>query len=165
MSMNYYDNGKQNDRLNAIVAKAKISAMDRKIINALSNIASYFANFTSPLIYPKTNAQKLAQMWGIGIYKAKKVVSTTTQRAVCNVSHPLSRQFRTRQSLFRHRRFRGRVYTKTMFGINSMIGIKTAQTFVTYFGDVQVFPMHSKKDDHQALLRFFRKQHTNINSR
>ena len=61
--MNYYYNGKQNDRLNAIVAKAKISAMDRKIINALSNIASYFANFTSPLRYPKTNAQKLAQMW------------------------------------------------------------------------------------------------------
>ena len=77
------------------------------------------------------------------------------QRAVRNVSQPLSRRFRTRQSLFRHRRFRGRVYTDTMFGINSMRGKKTAQIFVTDFGDVQVFPMHSKKDAHQALLIYF----------
>ena len=30
-----------------------------------------------------------------------------------------------------------------------------AQIFVTDFGDVQVFPMHSKKDAHQSLLRYF----------
>ena len=97
-------------------------------------------------------------MWGIGIDKAKKVVSMTTQKPVRNVSQPLSRKLRTRQSLFRNCRFRGRVYTNTMFGIKSMRGNKTAQIFVTDFGDIQVFPMHSKKDAHQALLRFFRKQ-------
>ena len=35
-----------------------------------------------------------------------------------------------------------------------MRGNKTAQTFVTDFGEVQVFPMHSKKDAHQVLLRY-----------
>ena len=94
-------------------------------------------------------------MWGIGIDKAKKVVSPTTQRAVHNVLQTLSRRFRTRQSLLRNRRFRGRVYIDTMFGIKSMRGNKTAQMFVTDFGDVQVFSMHSNKDAHQALLRYF----------
>ena len=42
-----------------------------------------------------------------------------------------------------------------MFGIKSTRGNKTAQIFVTDFGDVQVFPMHSKKDAHQVLLRYF----------
>ena len=76
--------------MNAVVTKANIAAMDGKIINAVSKIYSSLANVTLSLIEPKTNAQKLAQMWGIGIYKTKKVVSTTTQRAVRNVSHPLS---------------------------------------------------------------------------
>ena len=76
--------------MNAVVTKANIAAMDGKIINAVSKIYSSLANVTLLLIEPKTNAQKLAQMWGIGIYKTKKVVSTTTQRSVCNVSHPLS---------------------------------------------------------------------------
>ena len=132
--------------------------MDRKRTNAVSKIASSFANFTSFLREPKTNAQKIYQMCGIGIDKSKKFVSTTTQRSVCNVSQPLSQQFRTRQSLFRKSRFRGRVYTDTMFGIKSMRGNKISQIFVTDFGDIQVFPMHSKKDSHKALLRFFRKQ-------
>ena len=42
-----------------------------------------------------------------------------------------------------------------MFGIKSMRGKKTAQIFVTDFRDVQVFPINSKKDAHQALLRYF----------
>ena len=158
MSMDDDDNGKKNDRLNAVVTKANISAMDRKLINNISNIASHFANVTLSLREPKTNAQKIYQMCGIGIDKSKKFVSTTTQRSVCNVSQPLSQQFRTRQSLFRKSRFRGRVYTDTMFGIKSMRGNKISQIFVTDFGDIQVFPMHSKKDSHKALLRFFRKQ-------
>ena len=94
-------------------------------------------------------------MWGIGIDKAKKVVSMTTQKSVRNVSQPLSRKLRTRQSLFRHCRFHGIVYADTMFVINSTRGKKMAQIFVTDFGDVQVFPMHSKKDAHQSLLRYF----------
>ena len=92
MSMNDDDDGKQNDHLNPVVTKSKISAMDRKQINAVSKTASSFANGTSSLREPKTNAQKLARMWGIGIYKAKKFISTTTQRAVHNVSQPLSRR-------------------------------------------------------------------------
>ena len=154
MSMNDDDNGKQNDRLNAVVTKAKIADTDRKRINAVSKIASSFANVTLLLIEPKTNDQKLAQIRGIGIGKAKKFVYMTTQRAVCNVLQPLSRRFRTHQSLFKHLRFRGRVYTDTMFRIKSMRGNKTAQTFVADFGEVQVFPMHSKKDAHQVLLRY-----------
>ena len=98
--MNDDDDGKQNDLMDAGVTKAKITAMDRKIINAESKIALSFANVTSSLREPKTNDKKLAKMWGIGIDKAKKVVSTTTQRAVRNVLQPLSRQFRIRQSLF-----------------------------------------------------------------
>ena len=114
-----------------------------------------FANVTLPLRELKTNAQKLARMWGIGIDKAKKVISMTTQRAVCNVLQPLSRRFRTQQSLLQQRRFRGKVYNDTMFGMKSTRGNKTAQIFVTDFGDLQVFPMHSKKDAHRALLRYF----------
>ena len=95
------------------------------------------------LIEPNTNAQKLAQMWVIRIDKAKKVVSTTTQREFCNELHPLSQRLRTRHSLLRQCRFRGRVYTKTMFRIKSMRGNKTDEIFVTEFGDLQVFPMHS----------------------
>ena len=100
MIMNDDDDGKQNDLMDAGVTKAKITAMDRKIINAESKIALSFANVTSSLRESKTNDKKLAKMWGIGIDKAKKVVSTTTQRAVRNVVQPLSRQFRIRQSLF-----------------------------------------------------------------
>ena len=87
--------------------------------------------------------------------KGKKVVSTKTQRLFCNVLQPLSQQFRTRQSLLRHRRFGGRVYTDTMFGIKSTRGNKTAQISVTDFGYVQVFPMYYKKYAHQELLRYF----------
>ena len=90
MSMNDDENSKQNDRLNAVATKANIAAMDRKRINTVSKIASYFANVTSLLRDPKTNTQKLAQMWGIGIDKAKEVVSTKTQRAVHNVLQSLS---------------------------------------------------------------------------
>ena len=135
MSMNDDYNGEQNDCLNAVVTKVEIAAMDRERINDVSKIASSFENVTALLREPNNNAQKLAQMWGIGIDKANKVVSTTTQRAVCNVSQPLSRRFRTRQSLFRNRRFRGRLYTNTMFVIKSMSGNKTAQVLVKDFGD------------------------------
>ena len=82
MSMNNDDNGEQNYHLNAVVTMANIAAMDRKTINAVSKIASSFANVTSLLRDPKTNAHKLVQILGIGIYKTKKVVSMTTQRAV-----------------------------------------------------------------------------------
>ena len=92
--MNDDDNGEQNDHFNAVVTKANITDMYGKRINAVSNISSYFANFASSLREPKTNAQKLAQMWGIGIDQASKVVSTTAQRAVRNVFQPLSRGFR-----------------------------------------------------------------------
>ena len=155
MRMNDDDNGNQNYCLKAVVTKLNIAAMDRKEINAVSKIASYFVNVTLSLRETKTNAQKLAQMWGIGIDKAKKVVSTKIQRAVCKVSQPLSRRLRTRQSLFRQHRFRGRLYTDTVFGINSTRGNKTAHMIVTDFGDVQVFPMHYNKDACQALLRYF----------
>ena len=57
--------------------------------------------------------------------------------------------------MLQHHRLRGRVYNDTMFGIKSTRGNKTAQIFVTDFGDVQVCPMHSKKDSHQVLLRQF----------
>ena len=65
MIMNDDDNSEQNDSLNAVVTNAKIADMDRKRINAMSKIASSFANVTSLLRDLKTNAHKLAQMWGI----------------------------------------------------------------------------------------------------
>ena len=44
-----------------------------------------------------------------------------------------------------------------MFETMSMRGNKTAQIFLKDFRDVQVFPMHSKKDAQQVLLRYFQK--------
>ena len=49
MSMNDDDDGERSDRLNAVVTKAKITAMDSTQINALSKIASSFVNVTTSL--------------------------------------------------------------------------------------------------------------------
>ena len=88
MRMNDDDDGKLNDCLKAIVTNAMITAMDRKRSNAVFNIASSLENVTLSQREPKTNSQKIARMWGIGIDKAKKVISTTNQRAVCNILWP-----------------------------------------------------------------------------
>ena len=60
MGMSDDDNGEQNNFLNSVVTKAKIAAMYRKLINAVSKIVSSLARVTSSLRKPKTNDQKLA---------------------------------------------------------------------------------------------------------
>ena len=95
-------------------------------------------------------------MWNFSVDTARQVLSTTTQYAVREVNGPLSRRLRTRQAIFRNRRFRGRVYTDTMFGITSMRGNKAAQLFVTDFGDVQIFGIKHKREAHLALSKYFR---------
>ena len=62
----------------------------------------------------KVHARKLPQMCGIGIEQAKKSIMASTQNFIRGLTIPLTKQFRTRQAMFRFRWFRGETYTNTM---------------------------------------------------
>ena len=105
---------------------------------------------------PKVTPERLAQMWGIGIEKAKLTVEATTQSAVRDVSGPLTRRFKTRNALYRRRRFRGTAYTDTMMsGVKSMRGNVCAQVIVTDFHDITVYPLKSKMKAYVGISRYF----------
>jgi hypothetical protein len=95
-------------------------------------------------------------MWGIGIEKAKLTVEATTQSAVRDVSGPLTRRFKTRNALYRRRRFRGTAYTDTMMsGVKSIRGHVCAQVIVTDFHDITVYPLTSKKEAYVGISQYF----------
>ena len=105
---------------------------------------------------PKVTPERLAQMWGIGIEKAKLTVEATTQSAVRDVSGPLTRRFKTRNALYRRRRFRGTAYTDTMMSsVKSMRGNVCAQVIVTDFHDITVYPLKSKMKAYVGISRYF----------
>ena len=56
---------------------------------------------------PKVDARRHAQMWGFGVDWSKKIIMVTTKFAVWYVPRTLTDQFRTIQSMFRPRKFRG----------------------------------------------------------
>ena len=45
---------------------------------------------------PKVYAQKIAQMWGIRVERAKKTIMDTTQNSIWDVTRPLKKRFWTR---------------------------------------------------------------------
>ena len=105
---------------------------------------------------PRVTPERLAQMWGIGIEKAKLTVEATTQSAVRDVSGPLTRRFKTRNTLYRRRRFRGTAYTDTMMsGVTSIRGNVCAQVIVTDFHDITVYPLKSKKQAYVGISQYF----------
>ena len=68
------------------------------------------------------------------------MILTTTQNAVRDVTRPLTKLFKTRQSIFLRRRFLGTTYKYTMIaGVRSALGNKVAQVYVTEFGDVSIY--------------------------
>ena len=55
---------------------------------------------TSQFQNPTVNANNLSKMCGIITNKAKDLINTTTQTTVRDVTNPLNRQLKTRQSIF-----------------------------------------------------------------
>ena len=134
--------------------KLRVSKL-KKTKESLKN-DTYVSAFSTHGKKPRVSAERLAQMWGIGIDKAKATIQATTQHAVRDITKPFTRRLRTPQALYRRRRFRGTVYTDTMMsGIKSMRGNKCAQLMVTDFYDCTVYPLPSKSKAYAAMSRYF----------
>ena len=101
---------------------------------------------------PNFDAIKVAQMWGIGVDCAKKRITVTTQNSVWYVTKPLTKQFRTRQVMFRCQRFKEMTYTDTTIsGVKCASGNRVAQVYVTDFGDVRIHPLAHRIEVHTSL--------------
>lgn len=103
------------------------------------------------------NEAQLARNWGIGVEKAKKTLSVTTQRGVRTVANPLiSRRYRTNDRQLRYRRLATDLYTDTMFaGTKSKRGNSAAQVFGTDFKWSRAHAIVNKGEAHEALSTVF----------
>ena len=104
----------------------------------------------------KVYARKLAQMCGIGIEQAKNSMMASTQNSIRGLRIPLTKQLRTRQAMFRFQWFRGTTYTNIMVGgVKYAYGDRVAQVYVTYFGDVRIYPVAHRRESNTWLSFYF----------
>jgi hypothetical protein len=97
----------------------------------------------------------LSRRWNIGLDSAKRTLQVTTQKGVRTVLHPLTRRYRTRQSHLRFPTIRTKVYTDTMFSsVTSIRQYKCAQVFTTNTAYSRVYPLQSKQNAPDALMKW-----------
>ncbi|MGH7954900.1 MAG: hypothetical protein ACREOZ_02950 [Gloeomargaritales cyanobacterium] len=103
------------------------------------------------------DAATLGRRWGISQFVASKTLHATTQRGVRNLTSPLDRRFRTRQSQFRYPHLRTHLYSDTMFSdVKSLRANTCAQVFVTADEFNRVYPMKLKSDAGDKLNEFIK---------
>ena len=100
----------------------------------------------------KVDSRKLAQMRGIGIEWAKKIIMVTAQNSSRDVMTPITKRFWMRQAMFRRQRFRGMEYTNTMIaGVKYASGEKVAHVYVTDFSEFIIYPPEHRREAHTFL--------------
>ena len=102
----------------------------------------------------RIDANKLSQLWRIGLKDAQRTVERTTQLAVRDLTqYSGTKRIQNVHYQLNHRRLNVTMYTDTMYGPCKawQTGHKFAQVFVTRFGWVWVRPLKSKADAHYAL--------------
>ena len=98
------------------------------------------------------NAERVAQIFGCGLERARNTLSCTTQHAVRSAEHPLSRRYRTDLMSMRYRRLNTRFgVDNMMFKTTSLRGNKLASVFTTDEGFVRAYPLKSKAMAGDAL--------------
>ena len=156
-----------------LMRKTNISALlawplethDEYLGQALSNNRRISGTRVSATSTHKKRVQKgpatIAKHWGIGIARAQRVVTMTTQRAVRGPTGPwLSRRFDTNDRMVRYKRLSHAVYTDTMFSKTQSWHRKNrcAHVYATDFNWMRVFPMERKSQAHESL-GLFAKRH------
>ena len=102
------------------------------------------------------DSRKLAQMRGIGIEWAKKIIMVAAQNSSRDVMTPITKRFWMRQAMFRRQRFRGMEYTNTMIaGVKYVYGNRFAQLYETGFGGVIIYLLAHRRETHNLLSHSF----------
>ncbi len=103
------------------------------------------------------NHDELVLHWGIHLDHAKAMKQHTTQQSVRMIANfALSRCFWTNDCLLWYRHLRHSIFADKMFSnMYSCWNNKGAQVFTSDFGWVQVNPMKTKGDVHEALSLIF----------
>jgi len=101
------------------------------------------------------DARLLSLKWGIGLEKARDTIKHTTQYNIRSAVLPLTRRYRTDLLSQRLKRLSTRFYTDTMFSKvgTSLRGNTCAQVFTDGNGAVFVYPMKSKSEAGNQLLK------------
>ena len=98
---------------------------------------------------------ELARRWGTTDIIADATLKATTQRGVRQLTSPLSRRFRTRQTHLNYSFLRSNVYSDTFFfQTKSVRGFTCAQIFVTDTYFAQTYNMQSKSEAAYKLELF-----------
>jgi hypothetical protein len=104
---------------------------------------------------PVITKEILSKRWGIGMDAAHRTLTVTTQQGVRRVLHPTERRYRTRQTHLRFPSLNTRIYTDTMFASHkSLRGNTCAQLFTNGMGYDRFYPMKTKGDASESLMRF-----------
>ncbi len=103
------------------------------------------------------NHDKLAKHWGISLDHAKDMVQFTTQCSVRTIANPaLSRHFWTKDHMLRYRCLCHLVFNDTMFSNKYLYqSDECVQVCALDFGWVQLYPMKTKGEAHEALSLMF----------
>ena len=90
----------------------------------------------------------LSSLWGIGLGKATKTIEATSCKYFRQIEQGISRRFRTRRNLLRHRQLAlpaGEFYSDTLFSlVKSVRGYTCAQIYGNKYGFIKAYPMESK---------------------
>jgi hypothetical protein len=96
----------------------------------------------------------LSKQWNIGLDKAAKTLSVTTQAGARNVLLPSERKVRKKAPWLKFPSIKGRWYTDSFFSkIPSVHGEKAGSIFTNGFGYDMVYPVKSKSEHPSALMR------------
>jgi len=119
---------------------------------------SKIASTTSTNRQYRTTAERLANLWNIGLETAKKTVQVTTQKGIRTTTIPIEQRFRTRQAQLRYKQLggrHGRFYTDTFFSsVPTLNGNTMAQIFTNDLAFTRVYPMKLKSQTHETLSAF-----------
>jgi hypothetical protein len=107
----------------------------------------------------EVSPDELAKRWNIPLDRARRTVTTPTQRGVVSTLHPsINRRQPTNDRMLRYKRLLHTCFTDTMIaGIPSKRGNKYAQVFSASYGWARAFPMKRKGGAHEALSLLFQR--------
>lgn len=99
--------------------------------------------------------EMLARRWMIPLPTAKRTLKVTTQAGVRNILLPGDRKVRQRLDHLRFPNLKGRFYSDTMFSkVTSLRSNKCAQVFTNGLGFDEFYPIKSKGEAPQTLMKF-----------
>ena len=98
-------------------------------------------SFVSNKRHPKLSAERLSELWGIGLHRAQATLDVTTQRGTRSAILPLSRRYRADRH-FNMKRLDGKFATDTLFAdIRSLNSHTCAQVYSHKCGFSVCYPM------------------------